>query len=162
MAITDCNLLFCAMLKTSKSKISKMNFLEFIPPDLNLFYYKKIFKKMKLKISQQVLIPVVLKGDNLIILSVIMKVIFQIKKNLENFGQWNFRNILNADFKTENSPPFHGGPCELKTGNCCKQLSFHRGTLSKEIKKIKAEKFSHYFSTINNSKKINILKLKKK
>lgn len=74
MIVLDCNLLFCAMMKTSKSKISKMNFFEFIPPDLNVYYYKKVFKKMKFKVSQQLLIPVILKGENLTILTVSMKV----------------------------------------------------------------------------------------
>lgn len=61
-------------MKTSKSKISKMNFFEFIPPELNLYYYKKVFKKLKLKQTQQIIIPIILKGENLIIATVNLKV----------------------------------------------------------------------------------------
>lgn len=74
MIVIDANLLFCAFMKTSKSKISKMNFFEFIPPELNLFYYKKVFKKLKMKKTQQIILPLILKGENLVISTLNLKV----------------------------------------------------------------------------------------
>lgn len=63
-------------MRMTKTSLAKSNFFEYILPELNFYYYKKVFSKMKLNQTQEIIIPILLRGENLDLMTINLKVFF--------------------------------------------------------------------------------------